>query len=133
MAHENPLMCPLGALAMHFHQLFDHFGLAEKLDIDWQVNKTWRQVWWLRYYDSMMCLMSNTQVRLIWGSSPTKTYTDSNLHNLYAKAFKKADFESGIKAHLPRHLIGYMQERYGYVLSDHGTRVILIIFQSRPI
>ncbi|KAH9832021.1 uncharacterized protein C8Q71DRAFT_840905 [Rhodofomes roseus] len=95
MAHENPLMCPLGALAMHFHQLFDHFRLAEKLDIDWLVNKTWRQV------------------RLIWGSSPTKTYTDSNLHNLYAKAFKKADFESTIKAHLPRHLIGYMQERFG--------------------
>jgi hypothetical protein len=55
------------------------------------------------------------KVRILFGPSPTAPYNDSNLYNLYCKAFKEAGFASKIKVHLPRHLIGYSQERLGLV------------------
>ncbi|KAI0352134.1 hypothetical protein OH77DRAFT_1523594 [Trametes cingulata] len=53
IAHRDPHMCPLGALALYLHYLYDHYRLQDKVDIDWSVNKSWRQV------------------RLIFGLSPT--------------------------------------------------------------
>ncbi|KAI1782341.1 hypothetical protein LXA43DRAFT_1051604 [Ganoderma leucocontextum] len=95
IAHRNPLQCPFGALAFLLHFLYDQYGLGEKLDIKWDINKSWRQI------------------RLIFGSSLNCPYNEHNLYNLYCQAFKKADFESGIKAHLPRHELGYLQEQLG--------------------
>ncbi|KAI1784808.1 hypothetical protein LXA43DRAFT_873014, partial [Ganoderma leucocontextum] len=95
IAHRSPLQCPFGALAFLLHFLYDQYRLGEKLDINWDVNKSWRQV------------------RFIFGSSPNVPYNEHNLYNLYCQAFKKADFESGIKAHLPRHELGYLQEQLG--------------------
>ncbi|KAJ7604786.1 hypothetical protein DFH06DRAFT_1275671 [Mycena polygramma] len=68
IAHRNPEMCPLGAMAMYHHWLHDHYGLTKKQSIDWAINKSWRN---------------------------------------------KSDFESNIKQHLPRHMLGYLQERMG--------------------
>ncbi|EIW62287.1 uncharacterized protein TRAVEDRAFT_35644 [Trametes versicolor FP-101664 SS1] len=95
IAHRDPHQCPLGALTFLLHFVHDQYELGRKLDIQWTVNKTWRQV------------------RLIFGSSPNTPYNEHNLYNLYCQAFKKAEFESGIKAHLPRHILGYQQERLG--------------------
>jgi hypothetical protein len=44
VAHKDPTKCPLGALAFYFHWLYDEYGLTEKMDIDWSVNKSWRGV-----------------------------------------------------------------------------------------
>jgi hypothetical protein len=44
VAHKDPTKCPLGALAFYFHWLYDEYGLTEKMDIDWSVNKSWRAV-----------------------------------------------------------------------------------------
>ncbi|KAH9939892.1 hypothetical protein B0H21DRAFT_812429 [Amylocystis lapponica] len=101
IAHSNPILCPLGALALYYHFLYDHYKLEDKLAVQWSQNKSWRQV------------------RLIFGSSPTTAYNESNLYNLYCQAYKKANFASGIKAHLPRHQLGYQQERMG--VDSHST------------
>lgn len=44
IAHRDPTVCPLGALAIYFHWLFDHYQLTEKREIDWSLNKSWRSV-----------------------------------------------------------------------------------------
>lgn len=44
IAHRNPEMCPLGAMAIYHHYLHYHFKLAEKMGIDWTRNSSWRNV-----------------------------------------------------------------------------------------
>ncbi|KAJ6450568.1 hypothetical protein C8R47DRAFT_1189292 [Mycena vitilis] len=100
IAHRNPEMCPLGAMAMYHHWLHDYYGLTEKCSIDWAVNKSWRNI------------------RLLFGTDPTVPYNENSLYNLYCMAYKKSDFESNIKQHLPRHMLGYLQERMGVDKSD---------------
>jgi hypothetical protein len=51
----------------------------------------------------------------VFGASPTKLYTDSSLYNLYGHAYKVAGFESSMKAHYARHMLGYRQARLGSV------------------
>ena len=58
------------------------------------------------------------QVRLLFGLDPRVPYNESNLYNLYKQAFKRANFKSNIKVHLPRHMLGYHQEKMGYVVGD---------------
>jgi hypothetical protein len=36
------------------------------------------------------------------------------MYNMYCRAYKHAGFTSRLKAHLPRHLLGYKQEALGY-------------------
>ncbi|KAF8517098.1 hypothetical protein JB92DRAFT_3307239, partial [Gautieria morchelliformis] len=96
ITHRDPLQCPLGAMVFYHHYLHDVYQLSTKLDIDWSVNKNWRNV------------------RVLVSSSPTAPYNESNLYNLYCQAYKKANFVSNIKVHLPRHLLGYLQEKMAY-------------------
>ncbi|KAJ7673006.1 hypothetical protein DFH06DRAFT_1036219 [Mycena polygramma] len=100
IAHRNPEMCPLGAMAMYHHWLHDYYGLSKKQSIDWAVNKSWRNI------------------RLLFGTDPTVPYNENSLYNLYCMAYKKSDFESNIKQHLPRHMLGYLQERMGVDKSE---------------
>ena len=44
IAHRNPVMCPLGAIAIYLHWLHDYYKLAEHIDIDWAQNSSWRKV-----------------------------------------------------------------------------------------
>ncbi|KAJ7772443.1 hypothetical protein B0H16DRAFT_1714643 [Mycena metata] len=100
IAHRNPELCPLGALALYLHWLHDHYGLTEKVSIDWALNKSWRNI------------------RLLFGMDPTVPYNENSLYTLYCMAYKKAAFESNIKQHLPRHMLGYLQERMGVDTSE---------------
>ncbi|KAJ3730396.1 hypothetical protein C8R42DRAFT_650031, partial [Lentinula raphanica] len=97
IAHLHPEQCPLGSFALYFHYLFDYNeGLTEKMDIDWSVNKSWRGV------------------RVLHGpKSPTTPFSEQSMYNLYVRAFKKAEFNSPVKVHLPRHCLGYRQETMG--------------------
>ncbi|KIM75214.1 hypothetical protein PILCRDRAFT_49321, partial [Piloderma croceum F 1598] len=99
IAHRNPIMCPMGAIAIYLHWLHDYYKLAEHVDIDWAQNSSWRKA------------------RFVFGASPTKLYTDSSLYNLYGHAYKQAGFESSMKAHYARHMLGYRQARLGSVKS----------------
>ncbi|KAF9072256.1 hypothetical protein BDP27DRAFT_424984 [Rhodocollybia butyracea] len=66
------------------------------MDIDWTLNKSWRQV------------------RILHGpSSLTTPFSEQSLYNLYVRAFQKANFDSPVKVHLPRHCLGYRQEGMG--------------------
>lgn len=60
-------------------------------------------------------MLSNLfKVRVLHGpSSATTPDNEQNLYTLYVKAYAKAGFASRLEAHLPRHLIGYQQERLG--------------------
>ncbi|KAJ6483022.1 hypothetical protein DFH09DRAFT_1253099 [Mycena vulgaris] len=92
IAHANPEMCPLGAFAFYFHYLHDVKQLATTMDIDWALNKSWRQV------------------RVLHGAkAATVPFNEQSLYNLYCRAYKAAGFNSRLKAHLPRHLLGYKQ------------------------
>ncbi|KAJ3966843.1 hypothetical protein EV361DRAFT_540884 [Lentinula raphanica] len=97
IAHLHPEQCPLGGFALYFHYLFDYNeGLTEKMDIDWSSNKSWRGV------------------RVLHGpKSPTTPFSEQSMYNLYVRAFKKAEFDSPVKVHLPRHCLGYRQETMG--------------------
>ncbi|KAJ7252582.1 hypothetical protein C8J57DRAFT_1351069 [Mycena rebaudengoi] len=100
IAHRNPEVCPLGAMAMYFHWLHDVYQLPKKMSIDWESNKSWRNV------------------RLLFGANPVVPYNENSLYSLYCMAYKKSNFESNIKQHLPRHMLGYLQERMGAESSD---------------
>jgi hypothetical protein len=52
----------------------------------------------------------------VFGTSPVVPYNESNLYNLYCQAYKKAGLASNIKAHLPRHMLGYLQAKLGRVV-----------------
>ncbi|KAF8202063.1 hypothetical protein K438DRAFT_1716644 [Mycena galopus ATCC 62051] len=93
IAHKNPEMCPFGAFAFYHHYIHDEKNITESLKIDWTRNSSWRGV------------------RILHGpKSPVTPYSDQNLYNLYCRAYTAAGFTSRLKAHLPRHLLGYRQE-----------------------
>ncbi|KAJ6511689.1 hypothetical protein DFH09DRAFT_1434967 [Mycena vulgaris] len=93
IANKNPEMCPLGAFAFYHHYIHDEKKISDMLSIDWSVNKSWRQI------------------RILHGpKSPNTPYNEQNLYNLYSRAYASAGFSSRMKAHLPRHLLGYRQE-----------------------
>ncbi|KAJ7432722.1 hypothetical protein B0H11DRAFT_2260185 [Mycena galericulata] len=99
IANRNPEMCPLGALAFYQHYIHDEIDISEKMNIDWGVNKSWRMI------------------RVLHGP-PGTPYNEANLYNLYCNAFNFAGFNSRLKAHLPRHLLGYRQEAVGVDAAD---------------
>ncbi|KAK6991492.1 hypothetical protein R3P38DRAFT_3438736, partial [Favolaschia claudopus] len=93
VAHKNPEVCSMGAFAFYHHWIHDVLNLTEKLKVDWAWNKSWRQA------------------RVLHGpNSPNTPYSEQALYNLYCRAFQHANFNSRMKAHLPRHLLGYKQE-----------------------
>ena len=49
IAHRDPEMCPLGALAFFLHYIHDYVGIEEKYHIDYTSNKSWRAVSGLSY------------------------------------------------------------------------------------
>lgn len=79
---------------MHF--LHDVKDFTAHMEVDWSVNKSWRQA----------------RVLSVPGAFDTP-FSDQSLYNLYVKAFDKANFVSRVKAHLPRHILGYKQEQMG--------------------
>ncbi|KAJ7257850.1 hypothetical protein C8J57DRAFT_1234986 [Mycena rebaudengoi] len=49
-----------------------------------------------------------------WKSNKSwQNYNENSLYSLYCMAYKKSNFESNIKQHLPRHMLGYLQEKMG--------------------
>ncbi|KAJ7019288.1 hypothetical protein C8F04DRAFT_1404365 [Mycena alexandri] len=101
VANKNPEVCPLGAFAFYHHYIHDVMDVTSKLKINWSVNKSWRQI------------------RVLHGpKSPNTPYNEQNLYNLYCKAFVSAGFTSRMKAHLPRHILGYKQEKMGVDKTD---------------
>ncbi|CAK5271696.1 unnamed protein product [Mycena citricolor] len=101
IAHRDPTKCPLGAFAMYFHWLYDQKELLHVLDIDWEKSTSWRGIF------------------LLHGPSfPDTAFNQQSLYNLYAKAFDVAGFESRVKAHLPRHLLGYDQAKMNVEASE---------------
>jgi hypothetical protein len=44
IAHRNPEVCPLGAMAFYFHWLHDLYDLPKRISIDWESNKSWRNL-----------------------------------------------------------------------------------------
>ncbi|KAJ7268872.1 hypothetical protein C8J57DRAFT_1608900 [Mycena rebaudengoi] len=92
IAHMRPEMCPLGSIALYLHWLYDEKQLTSVMEIDWAINKSWRQV------------------RILHGpKAGTVPFNEQSLYNLYCKAYVAARFNSRLKAHLPRHLLGYKQ------------------------
>ncbi|PPQ75836.1 hypothetical protein CVT26_001130 [Gymnopilus dilepis] len=98
IAHRDPMMDPLGAFLFYHHYIHDVANLTEAMGVDWSVNKSWRGV---RILHSRKAF--------------TTPYHEQSLYNLYVKAFKKAGFVSRLKAHLPRHILGYQQEKMEYL------------------
>jgi hypothetical protein len=99
--------------------------VTSKLKIDWSINKSWRQV--SGFSGPSQSHLIQRQIRVLHGpKSPNTPYNEQNLYNLYCRAFVHAGFSSRMKAHLPRHLLGYKQEKMGCVASLH-TRFFLIV------
>ncbi|KAJ7765935.1 hypothetical protein DFH07DRAFT_1014530 [Mycena maculata] len=94
--HLKPEMCPFGAFSFYFHYLHDEKKITESMNIDWTVNKSWRSI------------------RVLHGPrSPVTPFNEQNMYNMYCRAYKDAGYTSRLKAHLPRHLLGYKQEALG--------------------
>ncbi|KAJ7463292.1 hypothetical protein FB451DRAFT_464369 [Mycena latifolia] len=92
----KPEMCPFGAFAFYFHYLHDEKNITESMNIDWTLNKSWRAI------------------RVLHGQkSPTTPFNENNMYNMYCRSYNHAGFTSKLKAHLPRHLLGYKQEALG--------------------
>ncbi|KAJ3833498.1 hypothetical protein F5878DRAFT_546479 [Lentinula raphanica] len=97
----DPLWDAIGSIIRKLHWMFDVYKIDTKKNIDWSVNRSWGHI------------------RILFGSNPDHTYHSSNLYNIYCQAFKLAGFQSRIKQHLPRKVLGYRQE-------DMGRRYILL-------
>ncbi|KAJ7279627.1 hypothetical protein C8J57DRAFT_1221277 [Mycena rebaudengoi] len=69
------------------------------MSIDWESNKSWQNI------------------RLLFGADPIVPYNENSLYSLYCMAYK-SNFELNIKQHLPRHMLGYLQEKMGVDSSD---------------
>ncbi|KAJ6608481.1 hypothetical protein B0H10DRAFT_1815675 [Mycena sp. CBHHK59/15] len=96
IANLKPDMCPLGAFAFYLHYLYDEKNIIGSMSINWLINKSWRGI------------------RILHGpNSPTTPFNEQNLYNLYCRAYHHAGFQSRLKAHLARHLLGYKQEALG--------------------
>ncbi|KAF9559208.1 hypothetical protein CPC08DRAFT_751027 [Agrocybe pediades] len=96
IAHKNPIQDSLGAFSFLLHYLVDLVRIIEKLNIDFSRNKSWRQI------------------RVLHGQkSPTTPFNEQSLYNLFVNAFRRASFISRLKVHLPRHILGYFQEKMG--------------------
>ncbi|KAJ7675075.1 hypothetical protein B0H17DRAFT_1140512 [Mycena rosella] len=93
----KPEMCPFGAFAFYFHYLHDEKNITKSMKIDWTWIKSWRSV------DSC----------LAWPKSPTTPFNEQNMYNMYCRLYEHTGFASKLKAHLPRHLLGYKQEALG--------------------
>ncbi|KAJ7504735.1 hypothetical protein B0H11DRAFT_1709516, partial [Mycena galericulata] len=94
--HLKPEMCPFGAFSLYFHWIHDEKNITETMKIDWARNNSWRLI------------------RVLHGpKSPTTPFNKQNMYNMYCRAYKHAEVESHLKAHLPRHLLGYKQEALG--------------------
>ncbi|PPQ96189.1 LOW QUALITY PROTEIN: hypothetical protein CVT26_004824 [Gymnopilus dilepis] len=96
IAHRDPKRCPIGAFAFYHHFLHDVMDLPKSMNVDWSLNKSRRQVKVLHSRKSFLI-----------------PYHEQSLCNLYVKAFAKANFVSRLKAHLPRHVLGYQPEQMG--------------------
>ncbi|KAJ7231956.1 hypothetical protein C8J57DRAFT_1250827 [Mycena rebaudengoi] len=82
-------------MALYFHWLHDLYVLPKKMSIDWESNKSWQNI------------------RLLFGADPVVPYNENSLYSLYCMAYKKSNFELKIKQYLPRHMLGYLQEKMG--------------------
>ncbi|KAJ7693365.1 hypothetical protein B0H17DRAFT_933068, partial [Mycena rosella] len=92
----KPEMCPFGAFSFYFHYLHDEKNIMDSMAIDWTLNKSWRSI------------------RVLHGQkSPTTPFNEQNMYNMYCRSYQHAGFTSKLKAHLPRHLLGYKQEALG--------------------
>ncbi|KAJ7794002.1 hypothetical protein B0H14DRAFT_3558467 [Mycena olivaceomarginata] len=109
VANKNPEVCPLGAFVFYHHYIHDVMDIMSTLKIDWSVNKSWRQIRVLHR-----------------PKSPNTHYNEQNLYNMYCKVFVQAGFSLCMKAHLPRHLLGYKQEkmRYTAFMRTHSLQII---------
>ena len=103
----------MGAIALLLHYLHDVMNLTKLMGINWERNSSWRAV---RFTKSKKSATERLQIRILWGKTPDVPYSEQCMYNLYARAFSKANFASKVKAHLPRHILGYRQEELGYVL-----------------
>ncbi|KAF9488939.1 hypothetical protein BDN71DRAFT_1512599 [Pleurotus eryngii] len=95
VAHRNPEMCPLGALAFYLHYLFDVIDVTTKYSVNYTHNKSWRNLY------------------LVHGMVANVPYNDTSLINLFGQAYKKVRVHSHLKQHLARHMLGYKQETMG--------------------
>ncbi|KAJ7238394.1 hypothetical protein C8J57DRAFT_1246471 [Mycena rebaudengoi] len=80
---------------LYSHWLHDLYELPKKMSIDWESNKSWQNI------------------RLLFGADPVVPYNENSLYSLYCMAYRKSNFESNIKQHHPRHMLGYLQEKMG--------------------
>jgi hypothetical protein len=78
---------PLGALATYLHYIFDVHDVVvvKQAEIDWSLNKTWRQVRSpLKFGYSFLNPMC--QVRVLFGKEPKAPHGSQNLYHLFVKA-----------------------------------------------
>ena len=121
-------MCPLGALAFFLHYIHDVVRIEDKYNIDYTSNKSWRAVRISSLLFSYLILNYIPQIQLIHGSSATVPYNETVLQNLFVQSYKKAGVESRVKVHLARHMLGYHQEKMGYVRNRFIIMAILTTF-----
>jgi hypothetical protein len=111
----RPEMCPLGAIALYLHWLYDEKQLTSVMEIDWAINKSWRQVSRVFSSSPHHPYLIHIQVRILHGpKAATVPFNEQSLYNLYCKVYVAAGFNSRLKAHLPRHLLGYKQAEMKY-------------------
>lgn len=62
---------------------------------------------------------------MLFSTSPTVPLHETSLYGMYSRAFDEAGFESKIKQHLPRHILGYLQEKLGLVIRSDVCRICI--------
>ncbi|KAH9008640.1 hypothetical protein EDB85DRAFT_1835586, partial [Lactarius pseudohatsudake] len=106
--HRDPLRCPVGALAIMFHFMFDQGDLVGKIPgWDWANASSWLRV-----------LTNVTQVHLMFGRTVNKPLSGNGLCKMYKVFLDATSVTSNKKAHLARRTVPTIMEDMG-VSADH--------------
>jgi len=75
-------MCPMGAIAIYLHWLQDHYKLAERIDINWALNSSWRKV-----PKACQTICAQTDMFIYSGSVCVWRVTNKTVHRLESVQF----------------------------------------------
>jgi hypothetical protein len=123
LPHRNPLRCPVGALAIQLHFMFDQEGLISRVeDWDWSRPSTWRKVGAHCISVQRMAAYILFQVMLMFGKTVDTKCTPDALRKMYDKFLDHTTIKSQKKLHLARRTMPAIMEDMGCVfvlLQEH--------------
>jgi hypothetical protein len=114
LPHKNPLRCPVNALALLLHFVFDQSELTDTVEgWDWSRTSTWRKVSGASMPSRSQQLTPLSQTRLIFGRKIGTPSSGDTLRKMYELFLTTTTVSSSKKLHLARRTVPEVMEDMG--------------------